>query len=247
MNSEDSLRQLYNQFYKTRVAAAAPKLKKIIDAQYKYATDTGDYNNLPTQELFDFLKKLYKDAARVWGNRIRLSINIEKVNKRLGTIGYNERLMQLIEEYFRLYLFQDVTQINDTTREELLKIFTQGFKDGLNLFEIQKQIEALGMSGIRAERIARTEVTTAANRGGLIAAQATGLNLRKKWLATKDKRTRDTHRLVDGQEVAFDEPFSVNGVLMDVPGDRGGKDGRPKTPAKEVVNCRCTCLFIPIE
>ena len=222
-------------------------MNKVIKDQYEFVLNGGDINEIPQQPLFDLLKSLYKDAARIWGNKVRLSINQEVVKKRLGTIGYNEMLIKLIEDYFRVYLFQDVTQITDTTREELYKILTDGFNSGLSLSEISDKIELLGIVKRRANAIARTEVNTAANRGSLIAAQATGLKLKKEWLATMDKRTRDTHRNVDGQTVNMDMLFQVGNDQMECPGDRGGKAGRQKTSAKEVVNCRCTCLYIPVE
>lgn len=225
----------------------AAKLTKILADQYKYALTTGDINNLPIQPLYELLQNLYKDAARVWGNRVRMSINKEVVKKSLGSMGYNEQLLKLIEQFFRLDFFQYVTQINDTTRSELEKIFNEGFSQGLNLVQIADRIEVLGLVRYRAKTIARTEVNTAANRGALIAAQATGLPLKKEWLATMDKRTRDTHKHIDGTTIAFDEMFKVGNDMMECPGDRGGVNGRPKTSAKETINCRCTCLFIPIE
>jgi SPP1 gp7 family putative phage head morphogenesis protein len=223
------------------------KLTKILADQYKYALSTGDINNLPIQPLYEAMQNLYKDAARVWGNRVRLSINKEVVKKSLGSMGYNEQLLRLIEQFFRLDFFQYVTQINDTTRAELEKIFSEGFAQGLNLAQIADRIEVLGLVRYRAKMIARTEVNTAANRGALIAAQATGLPLKKEWLATMDKRTRDTHKHIDGTTIPFDDMFKVGNDMLECPGDRGGKDGRPKTSAKETINCRCTCLFIPIE
>ena len=83
--------------------------------------------------------------------------------------------------------------------------------------------------------IARTEVMSASNEGAMIGAESTGLDLNKMWIATEDERTRPDHSDADGQEVAFDESFSVGGEDMDQPGDSDD-------PA-EVCNCRCTVAF----
>jgi uncharacterized protein with gpF-like domain len=54
---------------------------------------------------------------------------------------------------------------------------------------------------------------------------------KKEWLATKDGRTRDSHRHLDGEVQAMEQPFS-NGLMH--PGASG--------PAREVINCRCALL-----
>ena len=95
-----------------------------------------------------------------------------------------------------------------------------------------------------AERIARTETMAALNGGshdGTVAlAEETGEVLHKQWLATDDDRTRDSHRIADGQTVPIAEPFTVGGFPLDHPGDPAG-------PAQEVIQCRCTALYLDEE
>ncbi len=62
------------------------------------------------------------------------------------------------------------------------------------------------------------------------AAQSMGLEVKKKWLATLDARTRSSHGHLDGECIDLDEKFS-NG--LEFPGDPDGSPG-------EVYNCRCT-------
>ena len=61
-----------------------------------------------------------------------------------------------------------------------------------------------------------------------------GVRVEKRWLATLDAVTRDTHRALDGETVPKDKPFS-NGLMFP-------KD--PNGAAKEVFNCRCTSRTI---
>ena len=69
-------------------------------------------------------------------------------------------------------------------------------------------------------------------------AELEGMDVVRIWTATKDDRTRDTHRLMDGQEVVgLDTPFTL-------------PDGKPirwpqddKCPAEETINCRCTIRY----
>jgi hypothetical protein len=90
---------------------------------------------------------------------------------------------------------------------------------------------------LRGETIARTEAIGALNashRESFEQAIASGYvrrqDVRKVWRATRDNRTRDTHRAIGDESVGFDELFS-NGLLY--PCD-------PNGPASEVVNCRCS-------
>lgn len=93
----------------------------------------------------------------------------------------------------------------------------------------------------RAENIARTEslrVTSQARQEALRQSiEQSGLdpdNVVRVWNATGDKRTRDSHRAMDGQEVGVDEPFvTPSGVRLMFPGDPNGSP-------EETINCRCT-------
>ena len=100
--------------------------------------------------------------------------------------------------------------------------------------DLQKRITT--MSRDSAIRTARTAVTGAQNAGRMdsyAAAEKMGVNVRKRWVATKDGRTRHAHGMVDGQTVDWDKPFNVDGYDMMYPGDMGA-------PGYLVYNCRCT-------
>ena len=93
------------------------------------------------------------------------------------------------------------------------------------------------MNRVSAVRNARTAVTSAQNAGRQESynhAASMGITVRKMWVATKDSRTRDSHRAMDGTVVPYDEEFHTDlGSSMMYPGDRNGKPG-------DVYNCRCT-------
>lgn len=86
-----------------------------------------------------------------------------------------------------------------------------------------------------AMRIARTEAHRIQCKAAMDAqhrAKEKGADVVKQWDASLDKRTRDSHRDVDGEIRELDESFS-NGLKY--PGD---PSGRPE----EVINCRCALL-----
>jgi SPP1 gp7 family putative phage head morphogenesis protein len=97
------------------------------------------------------------------------------------------------------------------------------------------QMRITTMSRNSAIRTARTAVTGAQNAGRMdsyAAAEKMGIKLKKRWLATLDARTRHSHAMLDGEQVAQDKKFS-NGCRF--PGD-------PQGPPWEIYNCRCTLI-----
>lgn len=96
----------------------------------------------------------------------------------------------------------------------------------------------------RADVVARTEAHNALNAGRYEAIRQTaenaGMDMSQavvKWQATKDGRTRDSHRALGGKTARYGEAFTspMTGAKMRFPGDRS-----LGAPASEVVHCRCT-------
>lgn len=92
----------------------------------------------------------------------------------------------------------------------------------------------------RAETIARTESMRSLHAGqdeSIRQAIESGAITRDQvefiWRATSDKRTRDTHREMNGQRRKMGLPFeSPSGARLEYPGD-------PSAPIAETANCRC--------
>lgn len=121
---------------------------------------------------------------------------------------------------------------------------TAGIIQGESIGKIANRVQNLSdanRSG--AIRNARTAVTGAQNAGRQASynrAKEMGLPLRKRWIATKDNRTRHAHAMLDGQTVALDAPFKIDGQELMFPGD---PTGRPNL----VWNCRCTMRTVEKE
>lgn len=88
--------------------------------------------------------------------------------------------------------------------------------------------------GIRADLLARTELTRAYNGGALDGMQALGEfgPVEKTWTTGLDGRVRPTHRAAEGQTVRVDQPFDVGGYALMHPAD-------PMGPLEETISCRC--------
>lgn len=116
----------------------------------------------------------------------------------------------------------------------------QGILQGESIPNIAKRLRNVTeMNRASAIRNARTTVTSAENKGRmdmLHNAAAKGVITHKVWLAAIDARTREAHRLLDGQEQEIDDPFeSELGDIM-FPGD-------PNADPANVYNCRCTLTY----
>lgn len=112
----------------------------------------------------------------------------------------------------------------------------QGHSVGKIAAEVQRHVT--DMSWTSATRAARTAVTAAQNGGRqdtYEAAQKMGIELKKEWVATLDNRTRHAHAMADGQVVAVDKPFRLDGYDLMFPGDKSA-------PGYLVYNCRCTTI-----
>lgn len=120
---------------------------------------------------------------------------------------------------------------------------TKGIVNGKGYTHIAKALrDDLGMTKAQAQRVARTEAGRAMSQAGLDSAKVAkdnGLSgMKKRWLATKDNRTRDTHRHLDGKAIDIDDNFHSSGCVGQAPklfvGDAS---------AKENINCRCKLLY----
>lgn len=150
----------------------------------------------------------------------------------------------VLEMFFEQIAGRKITQIVETTRNWINKTIDKGLQDGLGYEEISKHLLDKDISKRRARMIARTEGQGALNRASMEAASRTDLVLNKMWISALDKRTRHKpkdkadHRVLHKQVVAYGEPFS-NGLMQ--PGDPS------VNKPEEVINCRCTVAFIPVE
>lgn len=114
----------------------------------------------------------------------------------------------------------------------------QGLIQGESIEDMAGRLESvMGMNYRAACRNARTAATCAQNAGRLqsfMRMRANGINVRKQWIATLDRRTRDSHRREDNSVAELEAHFPNTGLLY--PGDASTND------LGEIMNCRCTMV-----
>lgn len=126
-----------------------------------------------------------------------------------------------------------ITQIDATTRKELLASLTEGVAASEAVEDLIKRIEAIfeDAASVRGSTIGDTLATKVTGFASLEATKQ-GEFSKKKWLSTRDGHVRNTHRSLDGQIKRTDEKFvSPSGAMADHPGAFG--------KASEDINCRC--------
>ena len=123
-------------------------------------------------------------------------------------------------------------------QRQIKKSVTSGILQGKSVGQIAKDLQARvsEMNRASAVRAARTAITSAQNGGRMDsykAASDMGIKVRKRWVATKDGRTRHAHQKLDGQTVDWDKPFNSELGKIRFPGD-------PRAKPALTYNCRCT-------
>jgi hypothetical protein len=220
----------------------------------------------------DFAKTLLKNPVK----SLPIKFHVKKQNDKPEQVslsvgvGLNDTNEAFYEDVFlnemrRIALTEAgsrITSITNETKRQVLEIirpiFEQGAKDGLSVADIAKQIENSvrrewpTITRWRAVMIARTETGTAAMQGEQTAAKYAEdlykIKLEKKWFATPDDLTRDSHRIMmdygegDNGWIARDEVFNV--PLPDLSGTEP-MDGPcdPMASAGNTINCRCAILW----
>lgn len=165
-----------------------------------------------------------------------------------GVIGYAELLKAItapggggtfdvladgVTEWIDEHVGENIKYIDDTTREALRLEIRAGTEAGESARDIAKRLQGLHESwaGYRAERIARTEVSSAFAAAHQQAAEQIvtdfGVEMVKTWHTRIDGRERDEHAVMDGETVPIDQAFS-NGLMQ---------PGEP--------NCRCVVTYAP--
>ena len=162
---------------------------------------------------------------------------------------YNAQSVQaIIRDNPQILPVVDPELDTEWNRTRLNREITQGIIQGNTIPQLATRLQRVGITDRNsAIRAARTSMTSAENMGRneshrRITSQ--GINMVKRWSATYDARTRDTHRLLDdttaNEKGEFGEGIldKLDEPLMEFPGD-------PKGAAAERYNCRCRLNIVP--
>lgn len=175
-------------------------------------------------------------------NRNYAAYTIEQVGGNVGFTLFDEATVRrlIVEQPDLMPYYPEMRAIQRGIdlawgKRQITANVTSGILRGQSIPNLAKDLllSIPNMNRASAVRAARTAVTGAQNGGRMASYKAAadmGIKVRKRWVATKDGRTRRSHQRMDGETVDWDKEFS-NGLRY--PGDPRGKP-------EEVYNCRCT-------
>lgn len=153
-----------------------------------------------------------------------------------------ERLIRDNPELIPRKAIAKIPELERWNKQNVSSTMTQSIMQGEDIPTIATRIsENLPTRNRNAAiRDART-MTTSAENGGRVdsykRAESMGIEIRQRWTATLDGRTRHEHRQLDGQMQPVGNPFIVEGYEIEFPGD-------PKAEPFLVYNCRCTLIGV---
>ena len=206
----------------------APKINKALKAQVQQYIHTKDVLYVRSGGLYAVLLDLYKQTGSVWARHSR---TLYRQAKATGQMGFSERIVTFMQQYFGFDLLNDAEGITNTTKRLIQEVLSEAALQGWSFDEIVNRLEAPDFTSKRARLIARTETVNAANAGSMANLRAAGA-AKKIWIAARDNRTRPHHREVNQTVIGIDELFKVGDSFMSHPGSKEGS-------AAEVCNCRC--------
>ena len=178
-------------------------------------------------------------------NRNYAAYTIEKLSGNIGFTLWDESTVRrlIVEEPDLMPNYPKEKAVKrgidlEYGKKQIRASVTSGILQGNSVGKIASDLQdrISEMNRASAVRAARTAITGAENAGrqdSYKAAADMGIHVRKRWVATKDGRTRHAHRRLDGQTVDWDESFTSELGKIRFPGD-------PRAKPANVYNCRCT-------
>lgn len=200
-----------------------------------------DFSNGPLTER---IHRLYKIVGVRYANRTYAGLRKQAQVKRFV---FNDEWANEVMNYLRKFLLEKITfEVNNTTRNQLLKVLEQGIEEGLSVDEMVTRLKELPFLRYQAARIVRTEIKRASEVGSKIGSDSFEYEQDKEWIAITDNRVRGRnpedhadHLHMNGQVVDANAKFkdSRSGAELMFPGD-------PEAGAGNTINCRCTTAYV---
>lgn len=201
------------------------------------------YVTVTTDGLSKTLSGLHLEAGLFWARKAYREINKSAKQKSwepfltLKKFGYTDEWINIILEWFAQDMLRTVSNITDTTRNQILAVLQQALEEGQGIDWIARQLRSPEMLLWRARLIARTELVKGTFAGRQAAAETSEWETTTEWISAHDNRTRHSHRLVDGEMVDTGARFQVQ--------RKGGVDmmlgpGDPTASIENLANCRCS-------
>ena len=196
------------------------------------------HGNIHEEQIKAMFIEIYSVIGLNYGNRVNKEL--EKLTK--ANVLFNEYLLNEILVFLQSGGTTKIVSVQQTLIQDVIDAIKAQLGVNATVIDIQRAIYNIVSKSqtfykYQSLRIARTETTAASGLAAMKTAQQSDLVLEKTWISALDDRTRNDHRLINGNTVDLDANFIMaSGVEMSYPGEIG-------KPANEVINCRCTISF----
>jgi len=131
-------------------------------------------------------------------------------------------------------IFKSGTKVSETTLETVEKMIMTANAENWTVAEFAQNLsdKISDLGPWKARLWARTESVKVDNYGAVEGFKETEFVEKKGWMCSFVPASRDSHMAADGQEVALDDDFNIDGKPMAFPGD-------PKGGVENCANCLC--------
>jgi len=252
VNEKDKAKyhQSYINLYNRLVKEFTPKVEQTIRHEVSLFLNAYEVHNhltpdvIPSKPIRLALKRLYIVAGLTNATKV-----LRSIKGQIKGVSRDDKWTWVIAEYLKKNGLDKVSiDITETLKDKIKAEIVKGKLNGWGVDKIVRHIKDDEFPKWMAKRIVRTELNKAANIGAMIAAADLDIEVDKQWLSTIDNRTRRIprdaydHLEMNGVQVGFGERFivpstkSIDAMLF--PGD-------PDASVGNVVNCRCTLIFVP--
>ena len=246
---ERALALKVSRAFKAQEEALAQALGQVTRDLYDYVIDRTLQESTPP--IIEAMSESLELVGRTFGQDV---LNLGKsFGVGIETKDSQSKFDSFLKTFIRSHVAERVALITRATRNRIRSAIRRGISDsegeGEGELEIADAVkDAYSTSDGRARRIARTEVHNASNTASRAAADSLGIpNMKKEWLSSQDDRSRDgdgestNHSAMNGVQVELKEKFTV--PSEDGPDQMEGP-GDPSAPADQVINCRCTTIYV---
>lgn len=206
--------------------------------------------NLNKKPIEDAYFSYYLSVGSEWGRRVGNDINKGVTVKAFGFDDFINVFREFLIQWIRDTLITRVLSVNKELSEVITQQIAKAIEEGGAQSDLQSIVRKIKQDfrsnntyRWQIERIVRTETGAAANLGAVQAARSSGLVWEKKWISSHDGRTRRRpkakydHYVMEGVKVPDNQPFDVQGDMLQFPGD-------PKGHPANVINCRCAVAVV---
>ena len=156
-NKWNKFQQHYEKLYE-------PKFHKALKIQLAAFVKTQDPMTLPVFPIYKVLLSLYKTVGPAWARVTRIESIKTDDNFVSGQMGFNERIVELMNQYYGIDLLNDANLMTSYSTSFIQQVLSDAAITGASFDDIVRQLTTSpAFNAMRARRIARTETVTSAN------------------------------------------------------------------------------------